>query len=591
MANISTPILIIGAGPAGLSASALLARYGIGTLTVTRHPTVANSPRAHITNQRTLEVFRDLGIEGAVVAAATPNSLMLNNVWATSFAGAELARLEAWGAGELRRADYARASPCTMCNIPQHVLEPILQQAAQDAGANFLFNTEVKEITQDDGKVSALLVDRANGMQTVVQAQYAIGADGGNSLVARSIGVEFEGEMGLATYASCWLEADLAPYCAHRPGVLYWLSQPDPQFGLCMGTFICVKPWSEWVMSFFCDPASGPEQLSEEAIIARARTLIGDSSVAVKIKSVNRWHANQMVAKSMASGRIFLAGDAAHRHTPMNGLGTNTSVQDSFNLAWKLAMVLRKQASPALLDTYTAERQPVARQVVGRATRSGEEMRNFMAAFDILPDGRPAAAYQARIEELSSNTEQGRLRRAGADAALERMHYALNCHGVELGQRYASHAVHPDAMPAIVPERDPELYFSPSTVPGASLPHAWLEYRGKQVSTLDLAGHGRFTLLTGLSGGAWKTAAEEAARLLGIELDTFAIGPGCEVLDPYRSWARLREVEESGCVLVRPDRFILWRAQRHAGDASRLLQSILSAALWPDGIGRAAEAA
>src|SRR5438309_11145650 len=121
MRELQVPVLIIGAGPAGLAASALLAKYGIQTTTVSRYPATANSPRAHITNQRTMEVFRDLGIEDRVRAVATPNELMGNNVWATSFAGEEIARLKTWGSGIERRSDYAAASPSEMCNVPQHM--------------------------------------------------------------------------------------------------------------------------------------------------------------------------------------------------------------------------------------------------------------------------------------------------------------------------------------------------------------------------------------------------------------------------------------------------------------------------------------
>jgi 2,4-dichlorophenol 6-monooxygenase len=569
----------VGAGPAGLAATALLAKYGIRSLTVSRYPATANSPRAHITNQRTVEVFRDLGIEERVRAIATPNRLMANNVWATSFAGTELARLQTWGTGEARKQDYENASPCEMCNAPQHLLEPVILGVARDAGAQFLFNTELKHIVDDAEGVTATLTDLPTGETFRIRARYAIGADGGNSLVASDIGFEMEGRMGLGAAVNCWLEVDLSKYCAHRPGVLYWMTQPGNNYWLGAGTFVCVRPWNEWVMLFMYDPAEGEPDLSEEAIIARARAIIGDPDIPVKVKSANKWKINRVVAKDMKRGRVFLAGDAAHRHPPANGLGTNTSIQDAYNLAWKIAMVLKGQAGPALLDTYSPERQPVAQRVVGRAMKSVNDMLAIADAIGFQP-GQSAEEGWANVDELFSNSARGRERRKALEAAVQVQNYQFNCHGVELGQVYESGAVvrggaEPDAV-----LRDPELYYQPSTYPGASVPHAWLEYGMQRVSTLDLCGHGRFTLLTGLAGKAWIAAAAAVGAELGIELAAYAIGPGCDVLDVHGSWARVRNMDESGCVLVRPDRHIAWRMQECSGDPVVQLRAVLVSILW-----------
>lgn len=583
MREITVPVLIVGAGPAGLAATALLAKYGIQTVTVSRYPATANSPRAHITNQRTVEVFRDLGIEDRVRAIATPNHLMTNNVWATSFAGTELARLQTWGTGEQRKLDYETASPCEMCNAPQHLLEPVILGAARESGAQFLFNTELTHITQNGGEVVALLADRLTGEEFRIRAQYAIGADGGNSLVARNIGFEMEGEMGLGAAVNCWLEVDLAKYCAHRPGVLYWMTRPGNNDWFGGGTFVCVRPWNEWIMLFMYDPAQGEPDLSEEAIVARARAVIGDPDIPVRVKSANKWQINHVMAKDMRRGRVFLAGDAAHRHPPANGLGTNTSIQDSFNLAWKIAMVLKGEASPALLDSYSAERQPVGRKVVDRAMQSVADMKPIADALGFQP-GQSEQEGWDNVTELFSDSARGRERRITLDAAVQLQNYQFNCHGVELGQVYASGAiVRADAQPD--PKlRDAELYYQPTTFPGASIPHAWVEHGHRRVSTLDLCGHGRFTLLTGLSGSAWFAAAAELGAELGIELPAYAIGPGCEVLDVHGSWARVRNMDEAGCLLVRPDRHIAWRAQHGVADPAGELRAALRSILWNDSV-------
>ncbi len=575
---VETDVLVVGAGPAGLTMAALLAAEGVDAITVTRYAGTAHTPRAHITNQRTMEVFRDLGIEDEVRAVATPNELMGHNVWATSFADPEIARLLTWGSGPERRSDYDLASPTAMCNIPQHLLEPVLLKAATDRGADVRFSTELVAITQDPDGVSATVRHRDSGAEQLIRARYAVGADGARSTVAEQLGFELEGESGLGAAVNVWLEADLTAYTAHRPGTLYWMCQPGNDYWVGSGTWICVKPWTEWVMLFMYDPAQGEPDLSEEALVARARTTIGDPDVAVRVKSVGKWQINHVVASSYAQGRVFLAGDAAHRHPPANGLGTNTSVQDSFNLAWKLAHVLRGEAGPGLLDSYDAERQPVGRQVVDRATKSVPDMMPISQALGFAP-GQTAEEGWRALDGLFAPGAEGERRRRDLDAAVALQDYQFNCHGVELDQRYDSGAVVDDGTPWPQPRRDPELYHHPTTRPGARLPHAWLEQDRSALSTLDVVGRGRFTVLTGPGGDAWAEAAAKAGAELGISVETRYAGRRCPADDLSGRWAALREVEDSGCLLVRPDHHVAWRAPRLTADPTADLTAALRSVL------------
>ncbi|MEJ8821167.1 FAD-dependent monooxygenase [Variovorax humicola] len=575
MRTIEVPVFIVGAGPTGLTATCLLRTQGVETLTITRYPGTANSPRAHITNQRSVEVFRDLGIEERIVQAANPSHFMSNNVWATSFAGTEIARLQSWGNLPERKADYELASPSAMCNIPQHVMEPILLDVARERGAKFLFNTELLSMRQDADAVHSICRDRLTGEEFEVVSRYAIGCDGDNSVVASSIGFEIEGEMGLGAALNVWLEADLTRYVAHRPGVLFWITQPGNDYFVGSGTYICVKPFSEWVMVSMYDPAAGEPDLSEEALIARARATIGDDKVPVRIKGVSKWTINRMVAKTMNKGRVLIAGNAAHRHPPTNGLGSNTSVQDAFNLAWKLALVLDGKAGPELLDTYTHERHAVAQQVVDRAIRSMENMLPISKALGFRP-GQSEAEGWANVDELFSDGRKGRERRQTLQEAVDLQNFQFNCHGVELGQVYESRAVVADGRPRPVPARDPELYYNATTYPGASLPHVWLQQGLKRVSTLDLVGKGRFTLLTGVGGDGWRDAAASVAERLGIDIDVRSIGgPNCDAHDVDRRWHKVSEISDSGCVLVRPDRHIAWRQHDIPGAPAERLTDVM----------------
>ncbi|MFS8105090.1 FAD-dependent monooxygenase [Lentzea alba] len=578
MSAVDTEVLVVGAGPAGLSAAALLAEYGVRSITVSKHPGTANSPRAHITNQRTMEVFRDLGLEERVRAVAVPNELMGDNVWATSFAGRELARLKAWGTAPLRQQDYAAASPTAMCNVPQHVLEPLILDGARERGADVRFSTELLHIWQTDDVVHAVVRDHNTGVEQTIRSRYAIGADGGRSTVAKKLGFQFDGRSGLGHAVNVWLHADLTRYTAHRPSTLYWMCQPGNDYWIGSGTFICVRPWDEWVMVFMYDPAEGRPDMSEEAVTARAAAVIGDPEVAITVKSISEWQINHLVAREFRRGRVFLAGDAAHRHPPANGLGTNTSIQDSYNLAWKLAFVLRGQAGPELLDSYDAERRPVGRQVVDRAMKSVEDMRPMSEAFGFHP-GQSSEDGWRSVDDLFADTASGRRRRQALSEAIDLQNFNFNAHGVELGQRYDSSAVVPDGTMDAGSDRDPELYYQPTTRPGAHLPHVWLEHCNRRMSTLDITGRGRFTVVTGIGGQYWLDAAEKVAAEFGIELDGVLIGPGSEYLDVVGDWAQVREIDERGCLLVRPDRHIAWRSHDHGDDAVGMLRSVLAAVL------------
>jgi 2,4-dichlorophenol 6-monooxygenase len=590
MRTISTDVLVVGAGPAGLTAAALLATAGVDAITVTKHPGTANSPRAHITNQRTMEVFRDLGIEDRVRAVATPNELMGCNVWATGFAGREIARLMTWGTGVSRKADYEMASPSAMCNIPQHILEPVILEAANERAADIRFSTELVHVTQDDDAVHAVVRERITGTEYTIRARYAIGADGGRSTVAEQLGFPFEGESGLGAAVNVWLEADLTAHTAHRPGTLYWMCRPGNDYWVGSGTFICVTPWTEWVMLFMYDPAHGEPDLSEAAVTERAHILIGDPTVDVRIKAVSQWQINHLVATEYRRGRVFLAGDAAHRHPPANGLGTNTSIQDAYNLAWKLAAVLDGRAGEALLDSYSAERQPIGRQVVDRAMKSVADMRPISQAIGFAP-GQTAEEGWARLDTLFGDTPLGGQRRRDLDAAVALQDYQFNCHGVELDQHYRSAAVVDDGSPAPAPTRDPELHHHPSTRPGDHLPHAWVQHGTDRVSTLDLTGGGRFTLLAGIDGRPWADAAAEVAADLGIEIATRRVGYRQEYDDVCGDWARLREVGDRGALLVRPDRHIAFRSTDLPTDPAAALATALRRVLALDDLGARAEPA
>src|SRR3954462_14829791 len=377
-----------------------------------------------------------------------------------------------------------------------------------------------------------------------------------------------EGEMDWAGSMNIVFHADLSRYGAHRPSVLYWIMQPGADIGgIGMGLVRMVRPWDEWLIVWGYDIKDPPPEVDEAVATRVVHNLVGDDTIEVTLRSTSLWGNNKMYATRYASGRVYCMGDACHRHPPSNGLGSNTSIADAYNLAWKLALVLDGKAAPALLDSYDAERAPIGRQIVLRANQSIEE---FGPIFEALGDD---------MSVRKEDSPRGAASRAKLRAAIELKNYEFNAHGVELGHRYRSGAVVQDGTPEPEFTRDPELYYHPTTWPGARLPHAWLEHRGEKVSTHDLAGKGRFTLLTGIGGDAWLEAAADVTQRTGVPIAAFVIGPARDAHDIYDDWTRAREIEETGCVLVRPDAHVAWRSaamlEDPVAELGRVMESLL----------------
>jgi 2,4-dichlorophenol 6-monooxygenase len=559
--SFDTDVLIVGLGPMGAATALALAQYGVRVQAITRQGWVADTPRAHITNLRAVEVLRSLGVEDEANQRATPWELMGDTLFTTSLTGPEIFRMRTWGTGDDRHGDYVRSSPCRMMDLPQTDLEPILVGAAGRAGAILSFNTEYVASRQDDQGVTATLRDRLTGVEYERRARYLVGADGARSRVFEDAGLTLEGELARAGTVYVQFRGDLSAHVAHRPSILNWIVNPDAAFGeIGFGLLRAIRPWSHWIAGWGFDPAKGDPDLSAETATARIRAYVGDTGFTPDIISIAPWYVNQATAPVYSSGRILCGGDATHRHPPSSGLGSNTCLQDAFNLAWKLAFTLKGYATPDLLDSYTAERAPVGMQIVERANQSRRDYAPIREALALATekgrDGTPG---------LWSPTPTGARARAALEKAIDLKQYEFNAQGVEMNQRYTSSAVidDPDAVPEVF-LRDRDLYVQATTRPGAKVPHAWLlGAGGRRFSTLDLVNGPFLTLLTGLTGRPWVDAVEELAH---PALRATVIGDAV-VQDLYLEWQRAREVDEDGAVLVRPDGVVAWRSLRGVGDA------------------------
>lgn len=573
---IETDVVIVGSGPAGASAALFLSTLGVPNIMITKYRWTANTPRAHITNQRTMEIFRDVGIEDQVMAEATPHEMIGDTVFCTALAGDEIGRILTWGTHPARHADYELASPSLNCDIPQTYLEPILVKNATMRGTQSQFSTEYLSHTQDEDGVSVRVLNRLTGTEYTIRAKYLIGADGAKSKVAADIDLPMEGQMDIAGSMNITFKADLSKLVDHRPSVLYWVVQPGSNIGgIGAGLIRMVRPWNEWLITWGFDISQGVPEFTYDDALEVVQNLVGVPDLDVEITGVSLWGNNEQYATTLQAGRVFCAGDAIHKHPPSNGLGSNTSIQDSYNLAWKIAAVLNQQASPTILDTYTTERAPVAKQIVTRANQSAREFGALFEALGVEPNQSADEMYAA-IEARKDNTPEGAKKRAAVREAMELKHYEFNAHGVEMGQFYESDAIAADGSERPEPTRDPELYYEPSTHPGARLPHVWVGNAKDKYSTHDLAEYTHFTIFTGITGQPWVKAAEAVSRQLNIPIKTVIIGPGLEYTDLYFDWERIRGVEEDGAVLVRPDKHVGWRIQNLPADPETSLTTALS---------------
>ena len=592
--TIDFDVLIVGAGPAGASLASFLAQNNItNILMISAAPSTAREPRAHYTNLATMDTLRDLGLEEHAYSRARFGDSVSHIRWGESMSGVEYARAWLGGNKPDRWSEYAAASPCRTCDLPQTELEPLLVGFAGRKGVSVRFSTELVGSEEGgDGRVVSRLKDLITGVEYEVRSQYLCGADGGRSLVARLLDLPMVGTPRPPAY-NIMVKADMAHLMANRGGSLHYCLHLDKDYPF-VPLWRAVKPWTQWILIIFPKPGQSYEQPTNEYWMQVIRDTIGDSTVEAEILGVSKWVINETYAQQSSKGNVFCLGDAVHRHPPTGGLGSNTCVQDSYNLAWKMSLVLKGLASPRLLETYSRERQPVGQNVVARANQA---LHNYAPIFDALGVMLPTSQERKQaIDVLSGATDDGaRLRKQLRDGLLKVADQEMQALGTEMGQLYTSPSGGPSAVYTLdetgpyVPRgeeaADPLAFYTPSTYPGRRLPHVWLDKAkpSKPVSTIDLAGKGSFCLFTGANGIAWKLAAQRTSdKPGGVRFNAYTIGFRQDWEDVYGDWARICEVdgiEEDGCVLVRPDLFVAWRARTMDEDAEGKLLKVMRAVL------------
>lgn len=540
------PVLIVGAGGAGLSLSLLLHQHGIASTLVERRSEVSWVPRARNLNFRTLEVFRGLQLADEVRRVGTRISQM---VFKESLASRQ-EQVQNLTEGLLRHIETISPDPFGWY-CPQSRLEPLLLAANKQRGCDVRYGTRLRSFMQDDAGVSATLEESATGKSYVIHADYLAGCDGAHTRPDRFhlsatdvrhphlrelLGIGSQGYGALSEYfIFAYFRAPWQHLIAGHEADAFVITNAEVQ-----GMFMNGKDeFGAFLITYHPDQGETYEAFTPERCQSLVEKAIGQPGMPVEILDVTHWQPAEDVAEQFQKGKVFLVGDAAHTMPAYKGLGLNTAIQSAQNLAWKLAAVIRGEAGPELLSTYQAERHPVGRfaahqSLTGPAAATlPEGVKSGLLPEDDLPLFYPMVGYryrsQAIVAEDSSSSEQ---------------EIALVDREELTGQ------------------------------PGTRVPHLWVERQGQRISTLDLF-DGSFVLLVGPDGRPWQKAATEAAGSLGVKLSTYRIGAGGDLLDVENGWQKLG-VSPEGAALVRPDGFIAWRTHTPTTSSELMLEQVLS---------------
>ncbi|WP_030420257.1 FAD-dependent oxidoreductase [Streptomyces sp. SCSIO 75703] len=527
-----TPVLIVGGGLTGLSAALFLAHHGVSATLVERHADTSTHPKARAINPRTMELYRAVGMEERVRAGRSPISGNSDLVHVESLAGRERLRMPS-----ASPEDIGRISPTQWTLIDQNQLEPILRERAAEAGADVRFATRVDTLREDAEGVLVGTTDLATGASSRIRADYVIAADGSRSPLRAMLGIGAHGRGTLTDLVSFFFEADLTEALRGRRIIAAYVNNPEVR-----GTIIPIDNDRRWVInvSFFPERGQRAEDFTEERCGALVRAAVGVPDLPLKIESVDMpaWDISARVADTFATGRVFVAGDAAHVMPPTGAFGASTGIQDVYNLAWKLALVLSGTAGPGLLESYDTERRPVAEETVRQA----------MLRFAV----REGKRYQEVAGDLLDETTMtfGYCYRSGA---------------------FAEEEGAPDSI-----VEDPA---HPGARPGARAPHVRIDAPEGPMSVIDLYGDG-FTLLVDEAAGRWTGAVEQEAARLGVGLKAVRIGPGTGFRDRDGTFRSRYGLPAGGAVLVRPDGFVGWRTTAgRSGQSGRRAIAALRAIL------------
>ncbi|SME36337.1 2,4-dichlorophenol 6-monooxygenase [Bacillus mobilis] len=526
-------VLIVGGGLSGLASALFLAKHNVNYLLIERHQSTAIHPKAGGITFRTMELFRELGLEQRIRSAGKALENCRGRIAVHTIAEAdkeELAQMRATQDGNdeklLQKIEEISPSKQTACY--QITLEEMMLQEARTLGGGLSFYHELVSYEQNEHGVIATIRNRETEEESIIHCDYVIAADGAKSKIREQLGISTEGRGTIGGYyMNIYFEADLSEFI-----------QGDA-FGFTMvlhsevlGALIPVDNERRWIYHVSYDPLKGerPEDFTIERCKQIIQTAIGSTNVEPEIVSVLPWEATESTAVKFQDNRIFLVGDSAHIMPPTGGFGSNTGIQDAHNLAWKLAVVIKGKAKPKLLETYYEERYPVAKLTTD---------------------------YASSLLFRAASREEGSLNNMDGLA-------------VTVGYHYCSEAIVGDSA---TPHRMDIVELNGRA--GTRAPHFCGTYDGKEISILDLLGFD-FVLLIGAENRAWIECAQDVSAELGINIKVYRVGLTGDFIAQENGFRELYGIENEGVVLIRPDGFIGWRSEKAVINPDVMLEEVMS---------------
>lgn len=532
MKSNDVPVLIVGGGLSGLASALFLAKHNVDYLLVERHPSTAIHPKAGGITFRTMELFRELGLEQRIRSAGKALENCRGRIAVHTIAEAnkeELAKMRTaqYGNDEKLLQKIEEISPSKQTACYQITLEEMMLQEARTLGGELSFYHELVSYKQNEHGVIATIRNRETEEESIIHCDYVIAADGAKSKMREQLGINTEGRGTIGGYyMNIYFEADLSEFIQGDAFGFSMVLHPE-----VLGALIPVDNVKKWIYHVAYEPLKGerPEDFTLKRCKQIIQTAIGSINVESEILSVLPWEASESTATKFQDNRIFLVGDSAHIMPPTGGFGSNTGIQDAHNLAWKLAAVIKGKAKPKLLETYHEERYPVAK---------------------LTTDSASSLLFRA------ANREEGSLNNMDGLA-------------VTVGYQYSSKAIIDDSA---TPHRMDIVQLNGR--PGTRAPHFLGTYGGNDVSVLDLLGND-FVLLTGAENCTWADCVQDVSSRLGVNIKIYRVGLNGDFIAQENVFSELYGLGDEGAVLIRPDGFIGWRSEKEVVNPYLLLEEVM----------------
>jgi putative polyketide hydroxylase len=528
------PVIIVGAGAAGLGAALELARFGLRSVVVEQRPLPVDHPRTRTFMTQTLEISRGWGqvVYERLLGIDSPPAWKSPIRFLPSMVDAEVGHIDSVGfAGA-----GPEVSPATAIVSSQELFEQVLTDEARASGLVELrpghrVEAVVRGTEEDSADTAVRICELESGESYELSGPAVIAADGVDSRVREDLGIELRGEKNLSHFINVYFQSDLESRLGGRAGILWFIANPRAEGVLqpldARGRWLCqiTVPESEWDLELY----------TPERCVQWIRDASGVPKLDPRIRSVGRWRMHATLADRLVAGRIVLCGDAAHQCPPTGGMGVNTGIRGVHNVVWKLAMFITGRASHDLVKTYEDEHCPVVLRTNHQCHENHRHVKMIARA----------ALDPEYHNEMSPDEIVTASRRYG------------NQFGIEFGSAYASGAIIQDGT-ALPVAGDSYSDYVPTGHPGCRAPHIWLGRNGARLSTRDLIGTG-FTVIAGSDGRDWETAVVAARDELEVAMTCYVIGrPGLEDSDGL--FLERYGLQSDGAVLIRPDGYVAWRS-------------------------------